>query len=319
MWWWSTAWAHQPGLSYAAVEPDRIVITFSEREVMDVYPLGRPDAIDQVSAWVLDGLKVAVVEGPCAEGEPSVRRVENDGLEVTVGLDCPGGGPRTLEAGYLSAFGTDHRHLVEQNGAPVATLDAQGRTATLAGEPRALEVAGQFGELGVEHILTGYDHLAFVLALMLGARDARGLFWLVTTFTVAHSLTLGAATLELIRLPSSVVEPLIAASIAFVGVENLVRPPLGRRMALTFAFGLVHGLGFAGLLAELGVPRSSLALALVSFNLGVEAGQLAVVAVAMAVMWPLRRHPRWEDRIAPGLSLVLALAGVGWLVERLSG
>ena len=155
--------------------------------------------------------------------------------------------------------------------------------------------------LGVEHLLLGFDHILFVLALMYFLRRVAALVKAVTAFTVAHSITLALSALELVRLPQAPVEAVIALSILFLAVEKL----RGQERTLTaqhtwlvaFAFGLLHGFGFAGALADIGLPRQDLALALFLFNVGVEVGQLAVVAVALALTWAVTRarvpvHPR---------------------------
>lgn len=321
MWWLLLvpAFAHQPGLSYARVEPDRLVLTFAQQELDALVPIGDPRAKALITEATLRKATVLAGGQPCTLGEASVERVEADGVEVSAPLDCGGVGDWTLQAGYLQGLRGDHRHFVEAFGQPVATLDPEHRDVTFDGQAHAAEVGMRFTELGVEHILTGWDHLAFVAALLLGARGWRQVLLLVTTFTVAHSITLALASLRLVTLSSSIVEPLIAASIAFVGIENLWQPPIRRRAVLTFLFGLIHGLGFAGLLAELGLPRDHLALALVTFNVGVELGQIGVVLLAGLALGWLQRQARWEDRVRPGLSLGLALAGVYWLVERVAG
>jgi hydrogenase/urease accessory protein HupE len=177
-----------------------------------------------------------------------------------------------------------------------------------------------FVVLGVEHIWLGYDHLLFLFALLLVCRSFRSIVAIVSCFTLAHSLTLALATFEIVRMPSRLVEAAIAASIVFVGVENLVRrgaEPRGR-WALTFAFGLVHGFGFASVLGDLGVGRGGqgIAMPLFSFNLGVEVGQVAIAAVVLPVLWKLRQQQAFVRRGVPALSAVIALAGAYWLLQR---
>jgi hypothetical protein len=175
-----------------------------------------------------------------------------------------------------------------------------------------------FIAMGVEHILGGVDHLMFLLALLALARG----FWItvkiVTAFTVAHSLTLSLAVLGVVNVPAAVVEPLIAASIVWVAVENLVAPQgVGRRWLVAALFGLVHGLGFASALSELDLARAALARALVGFNLGVELGQLAFVVVVMPPLaWASR--PGRLPRLPQAISVIVAAAGTVWLVSRLA-
>jgi hydrogenase/urease accessory protein HupE len=176
--------------------------------------------------------------------------------------------------------------------------------------------------LGVEHILTGYDHLLFLFGLLLVCRRVKTVAAIVTCFTLAHSVTLALAALDVVSLPPRLVESLIAASIVFVGVENIVRgeEPRGRSV-LTFGFGLVHGLGFAGALREtgLGTFGTSIVGPLLGFNLGVELGQLVVSAVLFGLLWRLRRIPAFERRGTRAASAVVAAAGLVWLVGRASG
>jgi hydrogenase/urease accessory protein HupE len=179
--------------------------------------------------------------------------------------------------------------------------------------------------LGVAHILTGPDHLAFLMALLLAtamrtAHALRGAAGIVSAFTVAHSMTLALQVLHPGLVPTRWVEPAIAFSVMFVAVENLLpRPPRGR-LLLVFAFGLIHGLGFASALREIGLPRRGLVRALVAFNLGVELGQLLVVGLALPVfMWTARRYPRRYERWALRLgSAAIAVLGLAWLVGRLA-
>jgi hypothetical protein len=140
----------------------------------------------------------------------------------------------------------------------------------------------------------------------------------VTGFTIAHSITLSLAATEVFVLSPTIVEPAIAASIAYVGFENLLRPPFRRRVVLTFLLGLIHGFGFAGMLAELGLPQGNLAVALLSFNGGVELGQAVVAGGILPMLLWLRKYPWWEKRGVPALSIAIALAGAYWLVDRIS-
>jgi hydrogenase/urease accessory protein HupE len=177
-----------------------------------------------------------------------------------------------------------------------------------------------FLRLGIEHILTGYDHLLFLFGLMVVCRDLRAIFKVITCFTVAHSITLALAALDIFRLPGRVVEPMIAASIAYVGIENLLRGDSPKRRSLVaFSFGLVHGLGFADGLRGLGINSGQLGILgpLLGFNLGVEIGQLSVAAFALPLLWKLRRNPVFVRRWIPICSGAVALAGSYWMLERI--
>jgi hydrogenase/urease accessory protein HupE len=155
-------------------------------------------------------------------------------------------------------------------------------------EPTVWSESWRFFGLGVEHILLGYDHLLFLFALLLVRLRFRDLAVIVTSFTVAHSITLVGAGLGAFSLPSAIVEPAIALTILYVGLENFFIKKPSRRWVLTFALGLIHGFGFAGLLAEIGLPKTGTVPALLSFNVGVEVGQLAMVAVVVPALTALR-------------------------------
>jgi hypothetical protein len=177
--------------------------------------------------------------------------------------------------------------------------------------------AASFFPLGVEHIATGYDHLLFLLALILCGGSLKSLIKIITAFTLAHSMTLGAAALGLVSLPSALVEAVIALSIAYVAFENLFpRFAISRRWTISFLFGLVHGFGFSSVLQEIGLPKESLVWALLNFNLGVEAGQLVAVLIALpALLWLNKQS--YAQRVIQVLSAIVMLVGLGLFIERL--
>ena len=185
----------------------------------------------------------------------------------------------------------------------------------------ALEAVGSFTNflcLGVKHILTGYDHLLFLFGLLLVARGFFSSLGIITSFTIAHSITLALATLHLVQIPSRIVEPLIAASIVFVGAENLLRGDIPKaRRIVPFGFGLIHGFGFASALRETGIGSGTgIVLPLFSFNLGVEFGQIMVAALALPIIWKLRENPMFITRWAPACSAAVVLLGSFWFVQR---
>lgn len=192
----------------------------------------------------------------------------------------------------------------------------------LAVEVSRSAVFGQYLALGFTHILPkGLDHILFVLGLFLLSTRAAPLLWQVTAFTVAHSITLALSMYGILSLPASVVEPLIAASIVYVAVENLLTARLHTwRIFVVFGFGLLHGLGFAGVLAEIGLPRGEFVTGLIAFNLGVELGQLSVIALAALLFgyW-FRARPWYRRGVVVPLSAVIALTGLYWTLERLIG
>jgi hypothetical protein len=225
------------------------------------------------------------------------------------------------------ALGRDHHTITRvewPGGHQQVMLDPDRREARIdIGVPdapaHAATVHGALGffSLGLEHILTGFDHVLFLLALILGGGSIKSLLGIVTAFTVAHSTTLGLAALDVVRPPERVIEPLIALSIAYVAVENiLARRQPARRWVASFFFGLVHGFGFAGALVELGLPSDALVSSLLFFNLGVEAGQAMIVALLFpALVW----LSRWRgERLAvTSISAVVLTAALAILVARL--
>jgi hypothetical protein len=181
----------------------------------------------------------------------------------------------------------------------------------------------RFLKVGIIHILTGYDHLLYLGGLLLGCKGFKSLLGVITSFTIAHSITLALAATHTVILPARLIEPLIAASIVFVAVENVWlrgRPPK-RRWIVAFAFGLVHGFGFAETLTELGMSHEvwTLLTALFGFNCGVEIGQLTVVVPTVPILLWVRRYRNWGRWYEPGLSLCIALMGSYWLVTRVLG
>lgn len=175
--------------------------------------------------------------------------------------------------------------------------------------------------LGFEHIIPeGLDHVLFVLGLFLLSTRLKPLLWQVTAFTVAHSVTLALAIYGIVDLPSHIVEPLIALSIAYVAIENLATSKLKPwRPAVVFLFGLLHGMGFAGVLRELGLPRDDFAEALVLFNVGVELGQLAVILIAFLMVGWFRNRPWFRKAIVIPASSAIAITGLYWAIARTFG
>lgn len=193
--------------------------------------------------------------------------------------------------------------------------------ATSFVRPTRTEIARQYLWLGYTHILPkGLDHMLFVLGLFLLSPRLKPLLLQVTAFTIAHSITLGLSIYGVVSLPSRVVEPLIALSIAYVAIENLITRELKPwRLALVFTFGLLHGLGFAGVLRELGLPRQEFLTALLTFNVGVEGGQLTIIGAALVAAAPFLKKGWYRPRVVIPASLLIATAGIYWIVARWAG
>ena len=260
-------------------------------------------------------------------GEPGPERPEAEGL-VTFRIDC---GPQGLHGQTIAVAGlsrypadvvlriqwADGRltTTVLRSGADEFTVPGTG-----AGAPVGT-VLRRYGALGVEHILTGTDHLAFVLGLLLLVRGWWRLVETISAFTLAHTVTLGLAVLGFIRVPPAPVEAMIAVSIVLVAVEGLrpvgAEPTLAQRRPwiVAFAFGLLHGLGFAGALTDLGLPPDHVPLALVAFNGGVEVGQLVFVAAMLGPVALVRRLPQPLQALP---AYAIGTVAVVWTLERVA-
>ncbi|NJS15376.1 MAG: HupE/UreJ family protein [Sphingopyxis sp.] len=192
--------------------------------------------------------------------------------------------------------------------------------------PERWQVAASYFVIGIEHIVFGYDHLLFVLCFVLLLRGVWRIAGAVTAFTIAHSLTLVGTTLGLMGLPSAPVESVIALSILFLAVEVLKKQPHAPRLSerapwvVAFGFGLLHGFGFAGALGEIGLPEGEVPMALFAFNLGVEAGQIAIVLAGVALLALVRRYAaRLEAHVIRWMAYGIGITAGIWFVERLLG
>ena len=182
------------------------------------------------------------------------------------------------------------------------------------------DVVWYYVRLGIEHIVPlGLDHILFVVALCLLGNSLRSILWQATAFTVAHSITLALSMKSVIVLPSAVVEPVIALSIAFVAVENLLlREVRAWRILVVFIFGLIHGLGFASVLNEIGLPPDRFMVSLVSFNIGVEIGQVMIILLVFGLfVLPFKSQPKNYRRLAFITSILIAITAMYWTVERI--
>jgi hydrogenase/urease accessory protein HupE len=346
--------AHDPGLSTTQIEVrrDTLVATLGFAP-SDVRMLLAPAALPPPSSWTPSDFDAAAPR--LRELAPGLLEIQSDasalvwsevsvslasGNSVLFCLRCarPPASRLVLHSTAMGRLPPGHRDYVsitDERGSilleklagandadAVLQLPACAAAAAAPGGPVGGQATSLWGflRLGIAHIWTGYDHLLFLFGLLVVCRSFRSIVAIISCFTGAHSITLALATLGVVHLPGRVVEPMIAASISYVGIENLAR--LGaepvRRWALTFAFGLIHGFGFATVLRELGVGSSGRGLAapLIAFNLGVEIGQVAIAAIVLPVVWQLRKNPAFIRRGVPVLSGLVAAAGLYWLLER---
>ena len=298
---------------------------------------------DDITRYAQGRLALMAGQAPCVWETASPMQLDkhSDGTYAVLGLsarcaDLSAG----LKARYSLLFDVDpsHRGLVQWIAPGAAAPQALVFATESAEQSLALQPVSGWQTLrqylidGVWHIWIGYDHILFLLALLLPAvlvrRDGR---WepaerfggavtevvkIVTAFTLAHSITLSLAALQIVSLPSRLVESVIAASVILAALNNLRGTVHGRRWMMAFAFGLVHGFGFASVLADLGLPQGALVLALVGFNVGVELGQLAIVAVFLPIAFWLRATRLYRVGILQAGSVAVALLATWWLVQR---
>lgn len=228
-----------------------------------------------------------------------------------------------LQADFFEKFGASHKNLVkvvagDQTQQAVFSAENFRQRFAVGGKVSLWAQIGEFAKLGVEHIFLGYDHLMFLFALIVIGGRLLSLVKIVTAFTVAHSLTLILAALAILKLPPPMIETGIALSIAYVAAENFFVTDAQHRWLLTFIFGLVHGFGFANVLSDLGLPTSGLVPSLLAFNLGVEMGQLCIVAIFFPLTLWLARQ-KFQRSVVFACSAAILLFGLGWFVERAFG
>jgi hypothetical protein len=316
------------------------VLAVNDRDVsyrLSVVPSELPEAASQLLSRAMAGSRqdaeriaevmrravVVRVDGqPCRPGRIAVQEV-GAGLKALLdyALDCPAApGRLELEEDWADLFGEHYVTIAtidSQRGASEHLLGPETRRVAIdLATPSPLGLVGFVG-LGVEHILTGYDHLLFLFALLVGASNFWRVLSIASMFTLAHSITLSMAVLGLVDAPVAVVEPLIALSIIWVAVENMLgEGRVWHRFAIAFVFGLVHGLGFADALMPLALAGWSLVRALAGFNLGVELGQAIAICLILPVMFAIGRLAR-AVLVYRCASLAVAAAGAYWLVERI--
>ena len=297
----------------------------------------------EIAAYALSRLTLGPADGRCVTvvREQLIDNHSDGAYSVLRFLaSCPTA-PKVLEVGYGLFFDIDPQHRgllnLSAQGASrsgILSVDAPAQRFALGASSRGEQFADYLKE-GVLHIWTGFDHILFLLSLLLPAvlvRSAESgktwsaapsfkmaftdVFKVVTAFTIAHSITLSLAALGVISLPSRLVESAIAVSVVLAALNNVRSVVYSGRWILAFCFGLIHGFGFASVLTDLGLPQESLLLSLVAFNLGVELGQLAIVAVFLPIAFTLRDTRLYRRAVLIGGSLLVATIAMLWLVER---
>jgi hydrogenase/urease accessory protein HupE len=342
----ATAHAHQVNLSTARVElrPDRSIAVQLAFKGSDADRLSGTQIYD-AQKDIADPAKVAAFAGPiaayvnahvsvagaggkeCPRGAADVAS-DGDGVIVRVTFSCRDvPGDLLYRSTVLTASDKSARQVVligAGENAPQALLDETHSTLTIsAPAPSVWSTMQRYLVTGVEHIFLGYDHIAFLVAIVLWARRLIPVIKVVTAFTIAHSITLSLAALQIVVIPSAIVEPAIAASIVFVAVENFFSRNVDGRWRVAFAFGLIHGFGFAGALREMGLPANAVVPALAAFNIGVEIGQVAIVSIVVPALILLdrlfaadRTKPVRAAALVYTLSSLITVLGGYWLLTR---
>ena len=356
----TAAWAHKPSDSYltlrAATGSNDIAVRWdiALRDLDYVLQLDRNGngeiswgevrlRSDDITRLATSRLQLSSADKDCAwaTAAPLMLDKHSDGTYAVLSLSaqCPSL-TGALKARYSLLFDVDptHRGLVQwiapgSTEAQALVFGNESGEQSLALQPAgAWETLRQYMLDGVWHIWIGYDHILFLLALLLPSvlvrqagqwapaprigGAAKEVIKVVTAFTLAHSITLSLAALGLISLPSRLVESAIAASVVVAALSNLFGAVESKRWMMAFAFGLLHGFGFASVLADLGLPKNALVLALVGFNVGVELGQLTIVAVFLPLAFSLRGTAFYRVGVLKGGSLIVALLATWWLVQR---
>ena len=296
-----------------------------------------------IAAYALSRLRLGPAGAPCPS-QMTEQLIDNhsDGAYAVLRFAATcAAAPKTLAVGYRLFLDLDPQHKglirIEYQGATragILSAEQPEQKFTLA-ELSKWEQFLDYGNEGVWHIWTGFDHILFLLSLLLPAvlvrssvpgrrwepaANFRAAFWdvvkVVTAFTLAHSITLSLAALGAVSLPSRLVESAIALSVVFAALNNIWPLVYEKRWVVAFCFGLIHGFGFASVLADLGLPQESLLIALVSFNLGVELGQLAIVGVFLPVAYTMRASGFYQRLLFVYGSAAIALIALLWLIER---
>lgn len=338
--------AHPPGLSSINIDiqPQQIDarVTFALQDIEAFAPMDsdldaevsdaeRDAAKPAIAKLLADQFKLAVngkLVEPVEPGQVSFDGQNNAHVDFRFNLPDANARQMNLESQFLLILPEGHQQQVT-----ITNADRQIITETMLNREHpslvidlqsvqahsTLHTFIDFLKLGVEHIVTGYDHLLFLFGLLMVTHSFWPALKIITCFTIAHSITLALAGLNLVELPSRFVEPFIAATIVYVGVENIIRGdhPKGRYW-LAFGFGLVHGFGFAGVLRELNIGSGDygILVPLLSFNLGIETGQIMVAAIVLPIIWALNNRVETSHKFLTACSALISLMGAYWFLER---
>jgi hydrogenase/urease accessory protein HupE len=317
-------------VSFKGADVDRVAGTRVYDSATDlVDPTKLAAAANEIAAYVNTHAVVAGADGGACKPGPVTVDPDRDGVIARTNWSCGDvGGDLIYRSTAIIEVDPAAKQVVLIGSGPdqsQALLDASQTEVRLGdAAPSLREVAVRYVEAGIEHIFLGYDHIAFLIAIVLWARRLWPVIKIVTAFTIAHSITLSLAALQIVVIPSSIIEPAIAASIVYVAVENFFSRDIDRRWRDTFCFGLIHGFGFASALQEFGLPRGAVVPALGAFNLGVEIGQVAIVSVVIPTLigldWLVAASrggvASRTTALVYSLSGCIAVLGCYWIIER---
>ena len=337
------AYAHDAGVSSSEIRVNGRVVAVEINALARDYEKATNVRISEARSGSVNAIALAVMapavlgyvrsqaevlsdDVPCKPDEGKAWAADTH-VTVTLVWTCPDSGALRYRLNLFRDVDPSAQHLVSlktETGKQDFVLDKNTPELPLSGAvPSTFDVAGHFLAAGVEHIFLGYDHIAFLIAIILWASSLWPVVKAVTAFTLAHSITLSLAALDVVRIPSAIIEPAIAASIVYVAVENFTTRDADKRWRETFLFGLLHGFGFASALEELGLPREKLITALAAFNCGVEIGQVLIVTTAFGLLSAADRlqisgasKPVRNPALVHAVSFAIVLLGGYWFVSR---
>ncbi len=339
-----SVFAHEPGLSSIeiTIKNNELYVSqvFALQDVEFLIPMDidldadvsdeeRDAARPALTKLVLDNLQVRQLEtAHIGHERASVKFDQQNNATFDINYKLPSSSQVTITLNLLTLFPDNHKQYVtvKNDRGDVVTQKMLSKSdnsiqlnvnSEVKPNKKITDAVIDFIELGIEHILTGYDHLLFLLALLIVTTRLLTAIKIISLFTLSHSITLVLAGLNIVELPSSIVEPIIAASIVYVGVENLF-DKIRARSLVTFSFGFIHGFGFASVLKEMDISTEygGIIIPLLSFNIGVELGQLLVAMVILSVVTFIKQKQMYSNKVIQSVSILVSCAGMFWLIER---
>ncbi|MCB1022887.1 MAG: HupE/UreJ family protein [Acidobacteria bacterium] len=315
--------AHDLGVSSLNLEiVDGKLVVYSSYAKADLGSFAARTSPEDLKAFTANAIKIEVDGKPLDLLENEVFIDAADGLNLRHSFGEVAGKEIRVTSFLPSMLSSNHVQILKliRNNKEISRQFLTGEKNEFVFDLNDIQTPttfGQFLTLGIKHITFGLDHLLFLFALLLVVTQFREIAKIATFFTIAHSITLALVVLNVISIPSFLVEPVIALSIIYVGLENIFKPDQKRRWLVAYIFGLVHGLGFASILTEIGIGKGMAAvIPLFSFNLGVELGQFAIILLVLPFLWKLQKQAYYKTIFVPICSILIALAGLYWFVER---